>query len=118
MTFFEALPGINPKLMSKISKVKNGNNNANAIDVPVLGYYIARLLSDPSILALMKKNPKFERGFKYIDNELVILIEDMIVWIEKHMVSCKNFIEEMTVSEDMLFDLGIRLKMIEYIRKQ
>ena len=115
-TFWEALPGTNPE-QTMMAMLQRASYQAGLkVNTPVLGYYVARIISDPIITSMMQKNPRMERGFKGCKKEVVDAVEDLIETMVVYLNNAGDIVNAIEITEEELKIIGELVLMIYALR--
>ena len=105
-TFWEALPGTNPEPTMIAMLQRASYQSGVKVNIPVLGYYVARITSDPIIISMLQKDPKIERGFKGCKKEVVDAVEDLIETMVVYLNNAGGIVNAVEITEDELKTIG------------
>lgn len=109
---YQALPGINPESTMAARGERMIYRQGYKILPAALGIYCAMILTDPAIIDLMQKDPRFERGFSACGNALANAVEDVIEWLANYLQTHEDYV----ISDDELDELGKLVIRFENIR--
>ena len=105
-TFWEALPGTNPEPTMIAMLQRARYQSGLKVNTPELGYYVARITSDPIITSMMRDNPRMERGFKGCKKEVIDAVEDLIETMVVYLNNAGNIVNAIVITEEDLKIIG------------
>ena len=113
---YQSLPGVNPEHTEEAILEKQAMLMGGVFVLPAgLGRYAAMILTDPTLVPLMRRNPQFDRGFAAIGSKIAFHVQEILVILSDHL---QKRGEAVVVSEEPLQNLGRHVEQIWEIRQR
>lgn len=112
---YQALPGINPERTEQAYQEKAAMRSGYYVLPTGLGMYCAMILTDPTLISLASKNPKFDRGFGPINGSVMSDVQDIIMTLVEYINEYGDSVE---VDEELLIKIGSLVENIWDVRSK